>query len=121
MSKTTNRTRAFIYDVFAKCESNENFSFNKLIKHHQIGWMAYEALKKSGRVFMTKPYNWVGIPPSEDVVCEIENIRVQLQKEHNQKWNPDFQKPIDNTNQINVKDLIEQNEKLINFIKTLHP
>lgn len=121
MSKATNRTRAFIYDVYAKCEANEQFSFSKLIKHHQLGWMAYEALKRSGRVYMTKPYKWVGFEPTEDVIREIENKRIEIQHEHNQKYNPKLVTTETKaaTNVTNIYDLIEQNEKLIQFIKNL--
>lgn len=123
MSKTTNRTRAFIYDVFAKCEANENFSFGKLIRHHQIGWVAYEALKKSGRVYMTKPYKWVGNAPNENVVSEIENLRMKIQKQQNDKYLKGInveENQIDTTqkNQT-LQDLIDQNAKLIEYIKKL--
>lgn len=126
MSKATNRTRAFIYDVFAKCESNENFSFVHLLKHHRIGKFGYEALKRSGRVFMTKPYKWVGAPPTEEFVRDIEQIRLQVQDEHNIKYNLKSPKNeilstpnLFNVDKFNVNDLIEQNKKLIHFIQTL--
>lgn len=75
---------------------------------------------------MTKPYKWVGAPPTEEFVREIEQTRLEVQQVHVEKYNPKSQKNeilsnpnLFNVQEFNVNDLIEQNKKLIHFIQTL--
>lgn len=84
------RVRAFVFDVYAKCQSVNKIVFNEITAYHKIGRNIAVILKERGYIQKIKitpsdqrGFAWVASPPDDQM---IEEIYTAVQAYHKQFW-----------------------------------
>lgn len=74
------RVRAFVYDVYAKCQSVNKIVFNDITGYHKIGRNIAVILREGGYIkkIKTTPsdqrgFAWIADPPNDQMIEEIQN------------------------------------------------
>jgi hypothetical protein len=74
------RVRAFVYDVYAKCQSVNKIVFNDITGYHKIGRNIAVILRDGGYIkkIKTTPsdqrgFAWIADPPNDQMIEEIQN------------------------------------------------
>lgn len=80
------RTRAFIYDLYAKCNSNQRIVLNDLVVYHKCGNNILAAMRDKyfKRTKVTdddnRGFTWIGPAPDENIIQEIHGEVGQIQR-----------------------------------------
>jgi ribosomal protein S8 len=74
------RVRAFVFDVYAKCQSVNKIVFNEITAYHKIGRNIAVILRDGGYIqkIKTTPsdergFAWIADPPNDQMIEEIHN------------------------------------------------
>lgn len=73
------RTRAFVYDLHAKCCSNHRIVLNDMVVYHKCGNNILAAMRDKyfKRIKVTadddRGYTWIGQAPDEQIILSIQN------------------------------------------------
>lgn len=80
------RTRAFIYDLFAKCNSNQRIVLNDMVVYHKCGNNILAAMRDKyfKRTKVTdddnRGFTWIGPAPDENIIQAIHAEVSQIQR-----------------------------------------
>lgn len=80
------RTRAFIYDLYAKCNSNQRIVLNDMVVYHKCGNNILAAMRDKyfKRTKVTdddnRGFTWIGPAPDENIIQEIHAEVGQIQR-----------------------------------------
>jgi hypothetical protein len=82
------RTRAFVYDLHAKCNSNSRIVLNEMVCYHKCGNNILAAMRDKffQRIKVTieddRGFEWIGPEPTENLIQEIHVEISELQRKY---------------------------------------
>jgi hypothetical protein len=86
------RTRAFIYDLYSKCNSNSRIVLNDLVVYHKCGNNILAAMRDKyfTRIKVTKDddrgFEWIGPAPTENMIQDIQNHVNEIGRKYMQEY-----------------------------------
>jgi hypothetical protein len=86
------RTRAFIYDLYSKCNSNSRIVLNELVVYHKCGNNILAAMRDKyfTRIKVTKDddrgFEWIGPAPTENMIQDIQNHVNEIGRKYMQEY-----------------------------------
>ena len=87
------RTRAFVYDLHAKCNSNGRIVLNEMVNYHKCGnhILAVIRDKHCKRIKVTpddnRGYSWIGPAPDEKMIVSIQKQITETGREYMDAYN----------------------------------
>ena len=87
------RTRAFVYDLHAKCNSNARIVLNEMVNYHKCGnhILAVIRDKHCKRIKVTpddnRGYAWIGQAPDEKMIVSIQKQITETGREYMDAYN----------------------------------
>jgi hypothetical protein len=87
------RTRAFVYDLHAKCNSNGRIVLNEMVNYHKCGnhILAVIRDKHCKRIKVTpddnRGYSWIGPAPDEKMIMSIQKQITETGREYMDAYN----------------------------------
>lgn len=94
------RTRAFVYDLHAKCNSNGRIVLNEMVNYHKCGnhILAVIRDKHCKRIKVTpndnRGYSWIGPAPDEKMIVSIQKQITETGREYMDAYNAKTSKKI---------------------------
>jgi hypothetical protein len=86
ITKKDTRYRAFVYDFYNKCGSDD-FNVEALCRYHCVGYSFRHILVKTKLNMIGQgrgvKYTWIGDPPTEELINSLINEHAEYNKEYN--------------------------------------
>jgi hypothetical protein len=97
------RTRAFVYDLHAKCHSSGRIVLNEMVHYHKCGnhILAVIREKHCKRIKVTpddnRGYTWIGPAPDEKMIVSIQKQITETGREYMDTYKPKAVKQLEKT------------------------
>lgn len=86
------RTRAFVYDLYSKTNSNGRIILNEMVVYHKCGNNILAAMRdrEFRRIKVTKDddrgFEWIGPAPTENMIQDIQNRINEISRKYMQEY-----------------------------------
>jgi predicted SAM-dependent methyltransferase len=86
------RTRAFIYDLYSKTNSNGRIILNEMVVYHKCGNNILAAMRdrEFRRIKVTKDddrgFEWIGPAPTENMIQDVQNRINEIGRKYMQEY-----------------------------------
>ena len=127
------RTRAFIYDLYSKCNSNSRIVLNDLVVYHKCGNNILAAMRDNQfkRIKVTndddRGFEWIGPAPTENMIQDIQNQVNEISRKYMQEYlakskptnKPTLEFVFDSEDEKPKENPVDLNSEKINEFKNL--
>ena len=86
------RTRAFVYDLYSKTNSNGRIILNEMVVYHKCGNNILAAMRdrEFKRIKVTKDddrgFEWIGPAPTENMIQDVQNRINEISRKYMQEY-----------------------------------